>query len=89
MIDLHRMATKAFAFPTYTNGLKDVAAFLGFRWRHDDINALDAIAYYLKYQTNPEMYREKIQAIIDYNEDDCRATKRIKDWLQEQLSSSI
>lgn len=82
MLDLHRIATKAFAFPTYTNGLKDVAAFLGFKWRHEDINALDAIAYYLRYQTNPEIYREKVQAIIDYNEDDCRATKRIKDWLQ-------
>lgn len=84
MVDLHRMATKSFAFPTYTNGLKDVAVFLGFRWRHDDINALDAIAYYLKYQTDPKMYKDKIQAIIDYNEDDCRATKQIKDWLQEQ-----
>jgi uncharacterized protein len=84
MIDLHRIATKTFAFPTYTNGLKDVAAFLGFKWRHDDINALDAIAYYLRYQTNPETYWGKIEAVIDYNEDDCRATKRIKDWLQEQ-----
>ena len=82
MVDLHRIATKAFAFPTYTNGLKDVAAFLGFKWRHDDINALDAIAYYIRYQTDPETYRGKIQAIIDYNEDDCRATKLIKDWLQ-------
>ena len=88
MVDLHRMATKAFAFPTYTNGLKDVAAFLGFKWRHDDINALDAIAYYLKYQTDPEQYREKIQAVIDYNEDDCRATKRIKDWLQERSAQA-
>jgi len=83
------MATKAFAFPTYTNGLKDVAAFLCFRWRHGDMNALDAIAYYLKYQSDPEMYQDKIQAIIDYNEDDCRATKGIKDWLQEQSSSGI
>jgi uncharacterized protein len=82
MVDLHRIATKAFAFPTYTNGLKDVAAFLSFKWRHEDINALDAIAYYLKYQADPETYRGKIQAIIDYNEDDCRATKQIKDWLQ-------
>ncbi len=79
------LSTKAFAFPTYTDGLKDVAAFLGFRWRHDDMNALDAIAYYLKYQTEPDTYRNKIQEIIDYNEDDCRATKRIKDWLQERL----
>lgn len=89
MIDLHRMATKAFTFPTYTNGLKDIASFLGFKWRHADINALDAIAYYLKYQKNPEQYREKIQAVIDYNEDDCRATKLIKDWLQGQCSSYL
>jgi uncharacterized protein len=64
-----------------------VAAFLGFKWRHDDINALDAIAYYLRYQTNPETYRGKIEAVIDYNEDDCRATKRIKDWLQGQQNN--
>ena len=82
MIDLHRMATAAFVFPTYTNGLKDIAAFLGYRWRHDDINALDAIAYYLRFQKNPETYREKLKAVIDYNEDDCRATKIVKDWLQ-------
>jgi uncharacterized protein len=87
MVDLHRMATKAFAFPTYTNGLKDIASFLGFKWRHGDINALDAIAYYLKYQTDPDGYREKIQAVIDYNEDDCRATKIIKDWLTEQKNT--
>ncbi len=87
MVDLHRIATKTFSFPTYTNGLKDVAVFLGFKWRHEDINALDAIAYYLKYQIDPETYREKIQAVIDYNEDDCRATKLIKDWLQEQKNA--
>ncbi len=82
MIDLHRMATAAFVFPTYTNGLKDIASFLGYRWRHEDINALDAIAYYLRFQKEPEDYRQKLQAVIDYNEDDCRATKLVKDWLQ-------
>jgi predicted RecB family nuclease len=84
MVDLHRVATRAFAFPTYTNGLKDIAAYLRFKWRHGDINALDAIAYYLKYQADPDRYRDKIQAVIDYNEDDCRATVTIKDWLAEQ-----
>ena len=86
MVDLHKVATRAFAFPTYTNGLKDIAAYLGFKWRHVDINALDAIAYYLKYQTDPDGYREKIYAVIDYNEDDCRATRAIKDWLVGQKS---
>lgn len=84
MIDLHNMATKAYVFPTYSNGLKDVAEFLGFKWRDDDINALDAIAYYLRYQEAPEAYRGKLQAIVDYNEDDCMATRVVKDWLKEQ-----
>jgi predicted RecB family nuclease len=85
MIDLHRMATAAFVFPTCTNGLKDIAFFLGYKWRHDDINALDAIAYYLRFQKDPEGYREKLKAVIDYNEDDCRATKVVKDWLFERV----
>lgn len=85
MIDLHKLATKAFVFPTYGNGLKDIADFLGFKWRHEDINALDAIAYYLKYQEDPDGFKNRIKAIVDYNEDDCVATKRVKDWLQEGL----
>jgi uncharacterized protein len=88
MVDLHRIATHAFAFPTYTNGLKDIASYLRFKWRHADINALDAIAYYLKYQADPDGYRDKIQAVIDYNEDDCRATVVIKDWLLKQKDIS-
>ncbi len=82
MIDLHKMATRAYVFPTYGNGLKDIAGFLGFKWRHDDINALDAIAYYLKYQDDPDGYRDRMQAIVDYNEDDCMATRVVRDWLE-------
>jgi len=81
MIDLHKVATTTYVFPTYGNGLKDIAGFLKFKWRSEEINALDAIAYYLRYQQDPEGYQDKMQAIIDYNEDDCRATKVVKDWL--------
>jgi uncharacterized protein len=83
MIDLHKVATRAFVFPTYRNGLKDIAGFLGFKWRHKDMNALDAIAYYLRYQEDPEGLQEEMQAIVAYNEDDCIATRIVKDWLQE------
>ena len=84
MIDLHKVGTRAFVFPTYSNGLKDIADYLGFKWRHEDINALDSIAYYLKYQENPDGFKDKMQAIVDYNEDDCIATRVVKDWLQER-----
>jgi predicted RecB family nuclease len=81
MVDLHRVATRAFAFPTPTNGLKDIAKYLGFRWRHDDVNALDAIAWYLRFQKDPDTWMENLRTVVDYNEDDCMATKFVKEWL--------
>ena len=81
MVDLHRVATRAFAFPTPANGLKDIAKYLGFRWRHDDVNALDAIAWYLRFQKDPDIWLENLRTVVDYNEDDCMATKFVKDWL--------
>jgi len=89
MVDLHRVATQAFAFPTPGNGLKDIAKHLGFRWRHEDVNALDAIAWYLRFQKDPDTWRIKLSAVIDYNEDDCMATKFVKDWLASRSESAV
>lgn len=33
LVDLHQLATDAFVFPTYGQGLKQVAAYMGFEWR--------------------------------------------------------
>jgi predicted RecB family nuclease len=84
--DLHRDSISCFAFPTYSNGLKDVAKYMGYKWRHADVNALESIAFYLQYVENPEANKDKIQKVIDYNEDDCRATMLVKDWLERNLS---
>ena len=81
MIDLFPMATGAFAFPTYTNSIKDIAKWLGFRWRHDDVGATSAIRLYLKYAEDPEAGREGMGLVLDYNEDECVATRVVKDWL--------
>ena len=83
MLDLHVIATKAYAFPTYTNSIKDVAKYLGFAWRHggDVVGATSAIDMYLRYAKDLGSNREGMQLIIDYNEDDCMATRVIKDWL--------
>jgi len=84
--DLHRDSVSCFAFPTYSNGLKDVAKYMGYKWRHADVNALESIAFYLQYVENPESNKDIIQKVIDYNEDDCRATMLVKDWLVRNLS---
>ena len=82
LVDLSPLTTNAFAFPTYREGLKDIAQQLGFQWRQEDVNALDSVALYshfIKSGSSEESYKQKI---LMYNEDDCRATMAIYDWLQ-------
>ena len=81
MIDLYKVATNSFYFPTYSNSLKDIGPFCGFKWRHKDVDAMGSIALYLEFTETKN--KKKIQKVIDYNEDDCLATMKIKDWLSE------
>jgi len=81
MIDLFKIATKAVAYPTYGNGLKEVAKFMGFKWEHEDIDALDAIAYYWEYAQDNKKFKKVFDKIVDYNRNDCEATRVVKDWL--------
>ena len=81
LIDIHTVATKAVYFPTYGNGLKQIAPYLGFKWTHKDVSATESISIYLDFVKNPEENKERFQKVIDYNEDDCVATRVIKDWL--------
>jgi len=80
-IDLHRVTTRAVVFPTYSNGLKDIANYLGFEWRHEEVDALESVAMYLEYAKDNKAHQDKLNLILDYNEDDCRATIVVKDWL--------
>jgi predicted RecB family nuclease len=82
MIDVYKVATDSVAFPTYGNGLKPVAKYLGFTWRHKNVDATESIALYLDHVANPGESEGKLQLILDYNEDDCIATRVIKDWLE-------
>ena len=87
MFDLSKTATNAFAFPTYKNSIKDIAKYLGFKWRHASVGATSSIELYLKYVKDPDANRDKMQMVLDYNEDDCIATRVIKDWLVAKRSS--
>lgn len=81
LIDIHKVATDSVVFPTYGNGLKQIAPYVGFSWRHKDVGATESISIYLDYANNPEENKDRFQKVIDYNEDDCVATRKIKDWL--------
>lgn len=84
MVDISPIATGAYAFPAYGQGLKAIAKSLGFEWRQGDIGALVSVARYLQYVSSGGKDEEAKRKILDYNEDDCLATLHIFDWLQSQ-----
>lgn len=79
--DLYKDAMSCFAFPTYGYGLKQVASYMGFSWRDEEIDAMDSTALYFQYVQNPNNNLDKLKKILTYNEDDCIATKTVKDWM--------
>ena len=65
-------------------GLKETAPLAGFAWRFDDAGGGLAM---VKYDTatdedaEPAARAEARQWILDYNEDDVRATAALREWL--------
>ena len=87
MVDLSPITTRAFAFPTYGESLKDVAKALGFNWRHQDVSVLTSVVLYLTYIKSGGKDGDSKQKILDYNEDDCKATMYVFDWLKSQQAN--
>jgi predicted RecB family nuclease len=66
-------------FPTYSNGLKDVASFLGASWGGEIASGIECIARRLRWEeSRDESIRREIVA---YNLDDCLALRRVVGYL--------
>ena len=79
MIDLNRVVQRCVIFPLYFYSLKDVAKHLGFRWRATDASGANSVLWFQEWCEKKD--RSLFQKIVDYNEDDVRATAHLKDWL--------
>ena len=84
LVDLSPITTRAFAFPTYGESIKDIAKFLGFSWRQDDVSGQSSMVLYQDFVESGGTDHQTRQKLLDYNEDDCRATMHIFDWLAAQ-----
>ena len=79
MIDLNRLIQHTVIFPLHFYSLKDVCRHLGFAWRADDASGANSVLWFQEWLSGQD--RKMLQKIIDYNEDDVRATAYLKDWL--------
>lgn len=89
MFNLLTTVCESVALPVYFYSLKDIAKSLGFKWRHKDAGGANSITWYEDYlrlkDTKKSSAKAKkiLQDIIDYNEDDVRATLHLKRWLDD------
>jgi len=80
-IDLHALVTQTVVLPVESYTLKLIARWLGFQWRNSEANGAQSIYWYSEWLSTGN--RDFLEAIVDYNEDDCQATYQIKNWLAD------
>ena len=68
-------------FPTYTNSLKEIARYVGFRWTEENVSGSHAILW----RTEWEMVKDASlkEKLIRYNTEDCRATEIVTKRIYE------
>jgi len=85
-IDIYEQVAHTVVLPTESYALKTVARWLGFEWRNPEANGSQSILWYDKWLKTGD--RTLLDAIVQYNEDDCLATRHLKDWFVSFLQNS-
>ncbi len=74
-------------FPAYSNGLKEIAKFLGFEWTDSSSSGLQSIVWRCEWElSRSPALREKL---VTYNADDCEALSLVARTLGRLLASEI
>jgi predicted RecB family nuclease len=80
-VDLHDLAKRQIQTEGPL-GLKQLAAAAGFSWRDKNPSGEASMLWYEVATTDDSVEAlTSRQRILEYNEDDCRATKALRDWL--------
>lgn len=78
-VDVYEQLTQSVALPVESYALKAIARWLGFEWREKEASGAKCIYWYDQWLETGD--RSLLECIQSYNEDDCRATRKVKDWL--------
>jgi predicted RecB family nuclease len=73
-------------FPTFSNGLKDIAEYLGFRRSDSPRTGLEAIIWRHHWEISGDQCVK--QALLDYNRDDCEALALVANRIVDLYRSS-
>ncbi|MDJ1181779.1 TM0106 family RecB-like putative nuclease [Roseofilum casamattae] len=84
-VDIHAWVTQYVTLPVESYALKAIARSMGFDWRDEEASGAQTVYWYDQWMQTGD--REFLDRIIRYNEDDCRATYHVKDWLVRNFDS--
>lgn len=79
LVDLSTIIEKSYIFPIYFYSIKDIAKHLNFKWQHSKSGGAQSIFWYEQWLETAD--RNILQDILNYNEDDVRATEFLHGWL--------
>lgn len=86
VIDLYKFILSSTDWPVGSYSLKELAVYLGFKWRDETPSGALSIQWYNEYLKTKD--KKRLERILLYNEDDCRATMVLKDGI-EKLAASV
>lgn len=79
LVDLSPISVNSYILPLYFYSIKDIAKHLKFEWRNAKAGGAQSIFWYEQWLESGN--RTILQDVIDYNEDDVRATEFLHNWL--------
>ncbi len=67
-------------FPTFSNGLKDVARYLGCTWTDENSSGLQSLVWRAHWeQARDQCWKDKL---LTYNAEDCAALRKVAEFVQ-------
>lgn len=87
LVDLQQVVEKSIIFPLHFYSIKDIAKspFLNFKWRHQKAGGGQSVFWYDQWLATGE--KSIMDDIINYNEDDVRATEHLFRWIKENIQT--
>ncbi|MBI3464177.1 MAG: IS66 family transposase [Planctomycetes bacterium] len=74
-------------FPTRSNGMKDIGAFLGTTWTAANASGIQSMAWRLAWETSGDETRK--QLVLRYNLEDCLALRRVTEFVLSVCGGTV
>lgn len=84
MHDLLALIRPAVVFPLSFYSLKDLAAYTGFKWQSGVTSGVQAVRWFEEWLASGD--KKVLEKILEYNKDDVKATRQLKEWVAKQFA---